>query len=151
MIDKNIPQSYFDDLIDIGIECLFVALKDFRVGEDNSFLNYWWKIVERRQLTFVQDIFESRILYFDPFYLDNTGHLLMDVPNKSEHLASENILRIIHKNEEHFSQDERNFLEYYILGYKPLEIAEFFSWNKSRLYRTKKRAMDKLNKIIKSN
>ena len=152
MIENHVAQMYLDDLVDVAVDALFIAVKDFVVGENKSFLNYWWLIANRRQTTFLQKTIDAKVLYYDPHIIENASVAsLSDSQTETNNDMNTAFIKIISNNASAFSQNERCFLEYYILGYKPLEIAEFFSWNKSKLYRIKKKAMDKLNKIIKSN
>ena len=152
LIENNIAQMYLDDLIDVATECLFIAIKQFTVGEDGSFLNTWWMITNRHQTKFLKKTIESRVSYYDPLIIENVGtSQLSDSHIDISRGVDISIIDRINKYAELFTLDERCFLEYYILGYKPLEIAEFFTWGKSKLYRVKKKAMLKLNKIIKSN
>ncbi len=151
MFEYNVAQMYFDDLVDTAIDGLLIATKKFMPDKDNSFLNFWWAIVDRRHMTFLQKIIQTRMSPYDPYECDNLSNELSD-SNLETHLGvGVSLLETIHKEINAFSREEKIFLEYYILGYKPLEIAEFFSWNRQKLYRIKKKAMDKLNKIIKSN
>lgn len=152
MMNNKIAQMYLDDLIDIATECLLIACKDFNVGQDRSFLNYWWAIVERRQKDFQKKAIESRVYYYDPFMIENSVSSLSDShPRGGYEGVFVSIIETINKNEDLFTQDERIYLKYFLIGYKPIEIAELLSWNKSKMYRVKNKAMDKLNKIIKSN
>ena len=68
---------------------------------------------------------------------------------KDTELVAEAI-EIIKGNKE-LSSNEKIFLTYTLLGFKPLEIAEFNGWNRAKMYRIKAKAMGKLNKIFKSN
>ena len=151
MLENNIAQMYLDDLIDVAVEALFTAADKYIVGQDKSFLNFWWAVVDRRQVTFLQETIDTHVLCYDPHFIENAGSLLSDSQAEVVDEIGISIFEIIKNNEHRFSQMERCFLEYYILGYKPLEIAEFFSWDRSKLYRVKRKALDKLNKIIKSN
>ena len=152
MLENGVAQMYLDDLVDVAIDGLFKAIETFTVGRDSSFLNLWWIIVERRQATFLQKTIETRVAYFDPLVIENCEiSFLSDSHVDNSRSVDTSILDRIRKHADEFTQNERCYLEYFILGYKPLEIAEFFSWNRSRMYRIKKKAMDKLNKIIKSN
>lgn len=152
MKEHGVAQMYLDDLVDIATDGLFFAIKQFTVGQDNSFLNLWWAVVEKRHTTFLQKTINSRIVFFDPVVIENAEKSILSDSQKSACAGlSASIIEIIHKNAGRFSDDERCFLELYILGYKPLEIAEQFSWERNKLYRIKKKAMNKLNMIIKSN
>ena len=151
MLDYIVAQMYFDDLIDVAIDGLFIATREFTINKDMSFLNYWWSIVERHQLTFLNKIIDSRIIYCQPSVIENTGVSLSDSEIRNLQGLESSIYDRITKNYNLFSQEEMLYLEHYLLGYKPLEIAEFLSWNKSKLYRIRKKSMDKLNKIFKSN
>ena len=152
MIENHVAQMYLDDLVDVAIEALFIATRDFVVGDNNCFLNYWWLIANRRQATFLQKTIDAKVLYYDPYVIENASIAsLSDSRIETNNDMNTAFVKIITNHASEFSQEERCFLEYFILGYKPLEIAEFFSWNKSKLYRIKRKAMDKLNRIIKSH
>ena len=152
MMNNNVAQMYLDDLIDVATDCLMVASNSFTVGQDWSFLSFWWAITERKQKEFLTRTIEKRITYYDPCIYELVSIGLHD---SHSHLGTEglgvSIIETIHKHASVFTEEELCYLEYYLLGYKPLEIAELFNLNRSRLYRIKKKAMNKLNKIFKSN
>ena len=141
MIENHIAQMYFDDLMEVAIDCLLIACQDFLVDQGKSFLNYWWGITDKRLMTFLQRIIDLRQVTYD-------RNIFPDLPDSN---AEQIVYESFKKYHDRFTTEEKCLLEYLHLGYKPLEIAEFFSWNKSKLYRIKKKALDKLNKIIKSN
>ena len=152
MITHNIAQMYLDDFIDVGIDSLIVAAKSFTVGQDWSFLSFWWVIMERKQNDFLSKTIESRVSYFDPMTFEYLATSLNDSsPNNDIDVMSHSLKETIRKYSGLFTDEEMCFLEYYLAGYQPLEIADLLSWNKSKLYRIKKKATSKLNKIFKSN
>ena len=152
MFEHDIAQMYLDDLVDVATESLFLAIDKFEVGQEKSFLNFWWAITERGQTRFLQETIEKSVSFYDPKIIENTAISgLLDSRIDMGFDIGISFLETIHKNINFFTQNERIFLEYFILGYKPLEIATFFSWSRPTLYRIKKKAIDKLNMIIKSN
>jgi DNA-directed RNA polymerase specialized sigma subunit len=149
MREKNIAQFYFDDLLAIAIDSLLHAAQVFVVGQDRSFLNYWWKIVERRQINyFTKQIIKTSIL-------SNPDDRERIVEPHNYRLAAQEkiyiIRELIHKNQRFFTKDEISFLDYFLSDYDASEIISLLNWTLSKYYRVKKNAFNKLNKIIKSN
>ena len=152
MVANKIAQMYLDDLIDVATECLIDSIKNYTIGEQYSFLNYWWAITEKNHMRFLKKIIDSRTFVYDPYLMETNEVLLFDSSafSSTDFLAL-SLLEIIEQHKELFGEDEMIFIQLFLQGYKPLEIAEKLSWNKPKVYRTKKNAMLKLNKIIKSN
>ena len=139
MTDKNLAQMHFVDLYDISLDSLYIACNEYDPNIGKSFINFWWSIVERRHMTYLQDLMEKRL-----------EEQTEEVENKSGTQMISEAIDII-KNNENFSSNEKIFLTYRIFGFKPLEIAEIHNWSKAKLYRIKAKATAKLNKIFKSN
>ena len=132
-------QMHFVYLYDIALDGLYVACREYRTDMGKPFINYWWAIVERRHMSYLQDVSEHK---FEDIY--------GDIDRKSDSQIVSEAVDII-KNHNSFSLDEKIYLTYSLLGFKPLEIAEFNDWNRAKLYRIKAKVMAKLNKIFKSN
>lgn len=140
MVDKEIAQMYFENLYDIALDGLYIACRDYRKSVGTPFINFWWSIVERRHLTYWQELSSIKNIAEQSDDIDRIGNGQL-ISNAIEIIAE-------HKD---FTVDEKIFLTSTLLGFKPLEIAEQNGWNRPKLYRTKSKAMDKLNKIFKSN
>ena len=150
--ENGLAQMYLDDLVDIATDALLRCSQKYVICEDNSFLNYWWSVTNNQFASFLRKTINTGVVYFDPYLVEASEICLFD-SNKSVSMKNNDnsYKEFMRHNRQRFTVDERAFLDYYMQGLKPLEIAEILSWNKSKLYRIKKSAMNKLNKIIKSN
>ena len=150
--ENGLAQMYFDDLIDIATDTLLRCSQKYTIGNDNSFLNYWWGVTKNQFGSFLRKTVSTGIVYFDPNLVETSEICLFDSSHSTPTKGVEfTIEQIIKNNSDVFTLDERVFIEYFIQGLKPLEISELLSWNRSKMYRIKRSAMNKLNKIIKSN
>lgn len=150
--ENGLAQMYFDDLVDIGTDTLMKCAQRYTINEDNSFLNYWWSVTNNQFNTFLRKTINTGVIYFDPILVEASDICLFDSTRPSPSKSVDNVYKeIIKVNKHRFTASERVFLEYYIQGLKPLEIADVMGINRSKLYRIKKTAINKLNKIIKSN
>ena len=151
MTDYNIAQMYFDDLVDIAMFGLIKGTKDYVVDEEKSFLNYWWSIVDRHHMTFLSKLIDSKTTCYDPRIIEKTLSTMNSLQSSSANNLGLSIFDILNEYSKVFSTDELNFLKHMYSGFEPLEIAEFFSWSKAKIYRLRRKAIRKLNKINKSN
>ena len=152
MNENGLAQMYLDDLVDVATDTLLRCSQKYIVDEKNSFLNYWWGVTHNQFNSFLRKTVNSGIVYFDPFLVETSEVCLCDSTRPAlSRNADFSFREIIRHNKEIFTVNESIFVKYFLDGLKPLEIAQMMSWNKAKLYRIKKSAMNKLNKIIKSN
>lgn len=148
--DFNIAQMYFDDLIDIAQECLFVAVDNYITGQEKSFLNFWWSIVNLRQKSFYFDVVETKVLTLSPKLIEST----FSEPTIGDGMDIEEYKRkakeFIQKHKSVFTIDELTYLDYHLMFFEPLEVALVLSWSKPKIYRVRRSALAKLNRL-KSN
>ena len=143
---------YFDDLIDIATESFIKATYDYQIDNDNSFLNYWWVITDRQQTSFLRKVKETKVTYYDSIAIDSNEFHIFDYEKYVDTInLGTTFEEILNTNKSLFTEDEFTYLNLFLSGYKPLEIADMCSWKRNKVYRVKNIALRKLNKIIKSN
>ena len=143
---------YFDDLIDIATESFIKATYDYQIDNDNSFLNYWWVITDRQQTSFLRKVIETKVTYYDSIAIDSNEFHIFDYEKYVDTInLGTTFEEILNTNKSLFTEDEFTYLNLFLSGYKPLEIADMCSWKRNKVYRVKNIALRKLNKIIKSN
>lgn len=149
--EYHIPQMYFDDLFDAGVDSLFKAVEKFTKKEECLFISFWWAICLRSLISVSRKIIGDRLFFFDPQVLDTVDFELKD-NSVIDYDNDENfIAEIVEKNQDAFTKKELKYLKLYLDGYETLEIASLLGLSRSAIYRIRKYVLSKLNKIIKSN
>lgn len=147
--EHKIPSMYFDDMIDISVDCFKSAIRNYMLG-NGSFFNYFWGICMKRFASFIRDICQDSVSLDDSFN-ELSHRYFMTV--KDVEKVEKRIRAISYIVEEHISEFERNellFLQFTLLGFSAAQIKKIFEWSTSRTYRYRNSVIDKISKYIKT-
>ena len=153
MKDYHIPHLYLDDLISISTESLMVAIEKYSSGT-TKFISYWWSISNTKFKNYYAKNKDLQLACGIEDFHDKQRYKMQDVDTVSEQEyspISEELITLINKNINKFTNEEIKFLQLTFMEYKPLEIGEIIQWDRSKLFRIRRKALTKLNMIIKSN
>ena len=144
----NIPQMYHDDLTSEATDALVTAVRRYIYSPDSTFISFWWSIVEHKFVSFLRRIADTKVFYFDPGFLENEVMYLSDYDlREPSMLTIDIVLEICRRAKIELNNDETRMLKLFIEGYKTSELPDIFSWTKTKVYRIRKKLMEKLNKI----
>ena len=153
MNNNHIPNLYLDDFISISSEALMLAISKYNQGP-TKFLSFWWSITITKFKNHYAKNSDLQLSCNEEGFQETRRFQLQDSePTNPEEYnpLSEELIAVINKNINKFSKDEVMFLHFTFIGYKSDEIGKIIEWKKSKLFRIRRSALNKLNMIIKSN
>ena len=153
MNEHHIPYLYLDDLISISTDSLMLAIKKYTHGS-TKFMSFWWSIVITKFKNYYEKNKSLQLACGEENFHEKQRFKMQDIEpvNEPEYdPLSEELILLINKNINKFTKEEAMFFQFTFLGYKSLEIGQIVEWNRSKLFRIRRSALDKLNMIIKSN
>lgn len=151
--EYHIPNLYIDDLISISTDSLIIAINKFSHGS-TKFISYWWSIVITKFKNYYAKNKDLQLACGIEDFHEKQRYKLQDNEIASEpeyNPLSEELVLLINQNIEKFTKEERLFLQLAFMEYKPLQIGDIVQWDRNKLFRIRRKAMNKLNMIIKSN
>ncbi len=153
MKDYHIPHLYLDDLISISTESLMLAIEKYSAGI-TKFVSYWWSISITKFKNYYAKNKDLQLACGTEDFRDNQRYKMQDAEIVSEpeySPISDELIELINKYIDKFTKEEIKFLQLTFMEYKPIEIGEIIQWERSKLFRIRRKALTKLNMIIKSN
>ena len=153
MNNYHIPHLYLDDFISVATDSLMVAVEKYVPG-DNKFISFWWSIALLKFKNYYSKNADLQLSCSEEAFLDKKRQKLKDSEPVSEYEMdpiTEDMIETINENISKFTKDEIIFLQFAFIGYKPLEIGNIVEWKKSKMFRVRRNALNKLNMIKKSN
>lgn len=152
---KNVTKSEKDDLIGIGLYCLFIALKRFRGGK--YFYPYWEKIAKHRMMDDIkensysfQNMNIAAVLY-RPFFrfdeeVDSTG-FSSGLPDDRLFVWNQ-LISILSIEKLKLKDEDKEMFLLYVQGYRYDEIAGICNKSYSTVWNRITKVKEKLNKIF---
>ena len=153
MNNNHIPHLYLEDFISVATDSLTIAIEKYNIGQ-TRFVSFWWSIVVTKFKNYYAKNADLQLACNEDNFLEQKRNKMQDVEAISGYEynpLSEEIIWIINSNINKFTQDEVVYLQFAFMGYKATEIGQITDWKKSKLFRIRKSALNKLNMIIKSN
>ena len=153
MNDYHVPHLYLDDLISLSTESFLVAIERYNTGT-TKFVSFWWTIVITKFKNYYAKNNALQLACGEESFHDKQRFKMLDSEPESNpeyNPFSDELVAVINRNINKFTKDEVTYLQFVFLGYKSHEIGEIVEWKKSKLFRVRRNALNKLNMIIKSN
>lgn len=153
MVENHIPNLYLDDLIGISTDSFMIAVEKYVQGT-TKFVSFWWSIVMTKFRNYYAKNKDLQLACGEENFHETQRFKLQDVEPVSEpeyNPLSDELVVLINNNINKFTKEEVLYLQFTFLGYKPLEVGEIVEWDRSKLFRIRRKALHKLNMIIKSN
>ncbi len=153
MNEYHIPHLYLDDLISISTESLMLAIEKYTYG-NTKFMSFWWSIVITKFKNYYAKNSDLQLACSDEHFHEVQRYKMQDVEELGDNEfnpLSEELLELVNKNINKFTKEEVLYLQFAFLGYKSTQIGEIIKWKKTKLFRIRHNALEKLNRIIKSN
>lgn len=153
MRENKIPQLYLDDFMSIANESFQLAVEKFEIG-NGSFRNFWWTITLTKFKNYYARNNSIQLNTDDVSLRDKINQKLRDEELESKEQynpLSNEIVILINNNIDLFTEDERIYLQFVFMSYSNQNICTILGWKKNKLFRIRHIAIEKLNKIIKSN
>lgn len=153
MNNYHIPHLYLDDFISVATDSLMLAVEKFD-SKENKFVSFWWSIAITKFKNYYAKNTTLQLSCAEDTFLDKQRNKLQDVEPSSEYEVdplTEDMISTINQNISKFTKDEIIFLQFSFFGYSSLEIGKIIEWKRSKLFRVRRNALNKLNMIKKSN
>ena len=153
MNNYHIPHLYLDDFISVATDSLMLAVEKFD-SKENKFVSFWWSIAITKFKNYYAKNTTLQLSCAEDTFLDKQRNKLQDVEPSSEYEVdplTEDMISTINQNISKFTKDEIIFLQFSFFGYSSLEIGKIIEWKRSKLFRVRRDALNKLNMIKKSN
>ena len=153
MNEYHIPHLYLDDLISISTESLMLAIEKYTYG-NTKFMSLWWSIGITKFKNYYAKNSDLQLACSDEHFHEVQRYKMQDVEELGDNEfnpLSEELLELVNKNINKFTKEEVLYLQFAFLGYKSTQIGEIIKWKKTKLFRIRHNALEKLNRIIKSN
>ena len=153
MNNYHIPHLYLDDFISVATDSLMLAVEKFE-SKENKLVSFWWSITIMKFKNYYAKNTTLQLSCAEDTFLDKQRNKMQDVEPSSEYEVdplTEDMIATINQNISMFTKDEIIFLQFSFFGYSSLEIGKIIEWKRSKLFRIRRNALDKLNMIKKSN
>ena len=153
MNNYHIPHLYLDDFISVATDSLMLAVEKFD-SKENKFVSFWWSIAIIKFKNYYAKNTTLQLSCAEDTFIDKQRNKMQDVEPSSEYEIdplTEDMINTINQNISKFTKDEIIFLQFSFFGYSALEIGKIIEWKRSKLFRIRRNALDKLNMIKKSN
>ena len=153
MNNYHIPHLYLDDFVSVATDSLLFALEKYVPGT-NKFISFWWSITVIKFKNYYAKNKNIQLACSEESFVDKQRNKLQDIEaNNVPKLdpLTEDMVNVINININKFTKEELIFLQFALIGYDAREISSIVEWKKSKLFRIRRNALNKLNMIKKSN
>ena len=130
-----------------------VAIEKYEQGP-TKFVSFWWSVVITKFKNYYAKNNDLQLACGEEQFRESRRLKMQDVEDgiTSEYNPlSEELIELINRNINKFSKEEALYLQFVFLGYKNSQIGDIIQWKKTKLFRIRRSALNKLNMIIKSN